>query len=388
MDLYRPVNPRSRGVGHYRRPGTSASYCGRTVAATPTEEMYVTGVCQICAKAEKRNRAAEQTTVDRDPNGPTRAATTKQTATPTAESAKVPGTLVDPWTWIRRPASDHDTRRSVPSAEQHTAADLPAGTRVTSPEGRRGTVNGHDIGRVTDTDHPNHGREYVGVNWDAAEGDMGLNRRSRPFVDELTISDDGAPWGRSEDGRPLLPMGKHWTDIPELVDRELANIRARVNQAQSGGWYVASTVETWRPTGTVCTRVDGYHRTVGQFTNVLPADLELVLHAHSDLSWCLYMIAKLRDARPAKEVELHAESRPTLPEAPPADAPALLTVEDVARRLAEIAHHQGDPEAAHGMEDELHADVLRAIAAGAPDAETLAAAALRSTTLDFACWYA
>ncbi|MEU5426880.1 hypothetical protein AB0H73_14925 [Streptomyces olivoreticuli] len=122
------------------------------------------------------------------------------------------------------------------------------------------------------------------------------------MTDNLTAhadTDDGAPWGRSEDGRPLLPMGKHWTDIPELVDRELATIRARVDQAQSGGWYVASTVETWRPPGTVCTRVDGYHRAVGQFTNVLPADLELVLHAHSDLSWCLDMIAKLRDARPS-----------------------------------------------------------------------------------------
>ncbi|MGK5733207.1 hypothetical protein [Streptomyces sp. URMC 124] len=71
--------------------------------------------------------------------------------------------------------------------QQRTAADLPAGTRVTSSEGRRGTVNGLDIGRVTNTDHPNHGRKYVGVTWDAVEGDMGLNRRSRPFVDELTI---------------------------------------------------------------------------------------------------------------------------------------------------------------------------------------------------------
>ncbi|MEU5426879.1 hypothetical protein AB0H73_14920 [Streptomyces olivoreticuli] len=60
-----------------------------------------------------------------------------------------------------------------------------------------------------------------------------------------------------------------------------------------------------------------------------------------------------------------------------------MTVEDVARRLAEIAHHQDDSEAAHGLEDQLHADVLRAIAAGAPDAEILAAAALRSETLDF-----
>lgn len=71
-----------------------------------------------------------------------------------------------------------------------TAADLPKGTRVVSPEGRMGTVNGVDVGRVTNLSHghANYGREYVGVDWDAVEGDMGLNRRSRPFADELTIA--------------------------------------------------------------------------------------------------------------------------------------------------------------------------------------------------------
>lgn len=103
-----------------------------------------------------------------------------------------------------------------------------------------------------------------------------------------------APWGRGEDGRPRLPMGAHWTDIPELVDRTLDGIQARVDQAQPGHWYVAPATETRRAPGTVCTRVDGYPRTVGQFMNVLPADLELVLHAHDDLRWCLEMIAKLR----------------------------------------------------------------------------------------------
>ncbi|WFB09539.1 hypothetical protein LRS74_22675 [Streptomyces sp. LX-29] len=73
------------------------------------------------------------------------------------------------------------------SITPRTAADLPKGTRVMCAEGRMGTVNGGDIGRVTNTDHPNHGREYVGVWWDAVEGDMGCNRRSRPFVDELTV---------------------------------------------------------------------------------------------------------------------------------------------------------------------------------------------------------
>lgn len=71
-----------------------------------------------------------------------------------------------------------------------TAADLPAGTCVTTPGGRLGTVNGYDIGRVTNPDHPNYGREYVGVDLDPVEGDMGCGRRSRSFVDELRIEED------------------------------------------------------------------------------------------------------------------------------------------------------------------------------------------------------
>ncbi|MFJ2249420.1 hypothetical protein [Streptomyces sp. NPDC087862] len=74
----------------------------------------------------------------------------------------------------------------VDALTTRTAADFPKGTRVMSPEGRLGTVNGVDIGRVTLPGHSNYGREYVGVNWDAIKGDMGANRRSRPFVDELS----------------------------------------------------------------------------------------------------------------------------------------------------------------------------------------------------------
>jgi hypothetical protein len=103
-----------------------------------------------------------------------------------------------------------------------------------------------------------------------------------------------APWGRDEAGRPLLGPGAHWTDVPEVVDQELARIQGRVDQAQSGHWYVASDTEAWRPAGTVRTNVDGYQRTVGQCTNMRPADLALVLHAHDDLSWCLEMLAKSR----------------------------------------------------------------------------------------------
>lgn len=65
-----------------------------------------------------------------------------------------------------------------------------------------------------------------------------------------------------------------------------------------------------------------------------------------------------------------------------------LTAEDIARRLAEIHAVQDDDEVAHGKTDDLHRDVLAAIAAGAPDAPLLAAAALRTETLGFARWCA
>ncbi|MGX1483422.1 hypothetical protein RKD45_002498 [Streptomyces griseus] len=71
-----------------------------------------------------------------------------------------------------------------------------------------------------------------------------------------------------------------------------------------------------------------------------------------------------------------------------ADSESLLTAEDIAHRLAAIHAAQGDDERAHGLEDDLHRDVLATIAAGAPDASLLAAAALRTETLDFARWCA
>jgi hypothetical protein len=163
-----------------------------------------------------------------------------------------------------------------------------------------------------------------------------------------------APWGRGEDGRPLLPMGAHWTDIPELVDRTLASIQARVDQAQPGHWYVASDTETWRPPGTVRTNVDGYQRTVGQCTNMLPADLELVLHAHDDLSWCLDMIAKLRSRVAELEAERHStnESLSQAAEALRANRDRIAELEDLLRlrstqrgdiaRLIEVAEQLGE----------------------------------------------
>jgi hypothetical protein len=82
------------------------------------------------------------------------------------------------------------------------------------------------------------------------------------------------------------------------------------------------------------------------------------------------------------EIERYQDHTPARPGEPG------LTAEDIARRLAAIHAVRDDDEDAHGKTDDLHRDVLAAIAAGAPDAPLLAAAALRTETLDFARWCA
>lgn len=65
----------------------------------------------------------------------------------------------------------------------------PAGTRVRAMvDGveRTGTVNGVDVWYVTNHSHPNYGRAFVEVNWDAVSPqDMGTGRRSRHFTIDL-----------------------------------------------------------------------------------------------------------------------------------------------------------------------------------------------------------
>lgn len=128
----------------------------------------------------------------------------------------------------------------------------------------------------------------------AREGALPVPMGPEPEASAVDADRANAPWGRDEDGRPLLPTGAHWTDIPELVDRTLGIIQARVDKAQSGHWYDAPATESGVAPGTVRTRVDGYMRTVGQFLHLRPGDRALVLHAHDDLVWCLEMIAKAR----------------------------------------------------------------------------------------------
>lgn len=66
-----------------------------------------------------------------------------------------------------------------------------------------------------------------------------------------------------------------------------------------------------------------------------------------------------------------------------------MTLNDVKTRLFKINETRGDNEVAHTMEDELHQDVLRAIADGTcDDPKACAAEALKSIDIDFARWYA
>lgn len=63
--------------------------------------------------------------------------------------------------------------------------ELVKGTRVIGKDGRTGVVDGADAGSVTNTEHVNYGRKYIGVTWDPT-GSIPWGQRSRPFIDELT----------------------------------------------------------------------------------------------------------------------------------------------------------------------------------------------------------
>jgi hypothetical protein len=65
-----------------------------------------------------------------------------------------------------------------------------------------------------------------------------------------------------------------------------------------------------------------------------------------------------------------------------------MTIDDVRRTVVKIESVSDDDERAHGMEDGLHQDVLRAIALGATDPAGLARAALETQNIKFARWCA
>jgi hypothetical protein len=64
-----------------------------------------------------------------------------------------------------------------------------------------------------------------------------------------------------------------------------------------------------------------------------------------------------------------------------------MNVEDIRRRIKEIDEIADLVERAHAAEDELHRDVLRAIAEGAEDAAALARAALATQHLSLERYY-
>jgi hypothetical protein len=65
-----------------------------------------------------------------------------------------------------------------------------------------------------------------------------------------------------------------------------------------------------------------------------------------------------------------------------------LTVEDIKRRVAKIDAEKDDDETAHGSEDQLWEDVLKAIADGAEDPAALAREALKTRDIEFSRWRA
>jgi hypothetical protein len=66
-----------------------------------------------------------------------------------------------------------------------------------------------------------------------------------------------------------------------------------------------------------------------------------------------------------------------------------VTVADVQRLVEAIRERAGDDERAHSQEDDLHQEVLKQVAEGAPEPWcSLAREALRTKDIDFARWCA
>jgi hypothetical protein len=65
-----------------------------------------------------------------------------------------------------------------------------------------------------------------------------------------------------------------------------------------------------------------------------------------------------------------------------------VTVKEITERLESIRAAAEDPESAHCAEDQLHFDVLTAIATGAENPRALASEAVKSKDVDFPRWCA
>lgn len=66
-----------------------------------------------------------------------------------------------------------------------------------------------------------------------------------------------------------------------------------------------------------------------------------------------------------------------------------MTIDDVRKRVEAIRQvaEAEDDETAHGMEDELYAEVLKAIANGADNPDKLASEALKTEKIEFFRWF-
>jgi hypothetical protein len=65
-----------------------------------------------------------------------------------------------------------------------------------------------------------------------------------------------------------------------------------------------------------------------------------------------------------------------------------MTLTEIHEKVQEIFFARFDDEKAHALEDQLHTDVLVAIANGADNGAELAMAALHSRTVEFSRWIA
>ncbi|MGW0134845.1 hypothetical protein [Streptomyces sp. NPDC003299] len=73
MDTYalrsRRPGPWAAATGHYRKPGTGTSYCGRALAHEPTPAERFGSICQPCTKAEANDRATAQAVAEEHREG-------------------------------------------------------------------------------------------------------------------------------------------------------------------------------------------------------------------------------------------------------------------------------------------------------------------------------
>lgn len=65
-----------------------------------------------------------------------------------------------------------------------------------------------------------------------------------------------------------------------------------------------------------------------------------------------------------------------------------LTLEEIKIRIQEIKDISYDNEKAHGYEDQLREDILKAISEGAENAQEMAKLALSTNDIKFSRWYA